>query len=179
MRGWLCMAALVPALSDELGSLLADPAAVDAFRRGCARDEVRAVALMAQQSVRSGIDYASLGQGWSHPQTRTAYREAKHASFTVEASRRRQRGSADRLLALVRQLGAGDRGGAGGRAPRSRAFVARSANGDAPAADFGACSPRSRASSCRCAAQRGAAEHAPHVQRRARARARGRRGGAR
>ncbi len=140
MRGWLCMAALVPALSDDLASLLADPAAVDAFRRGCAPDEVRAVTLMAQQAVRSGIDYKTLGQGWSHPQTRLAYREARHASFTVEASRRRQAGSTDHLLALVRRLGGGDcGGGVGARAAIAGAFVVEiGASGDAPAAEFDA-----------------------------------------
>ena len=59
-----------------------------------------AFAALAAQSVRSGIDYKTLGLGWDHPQTRTAYRDVSGASFSCSASRQRQKRSLENLVAL-------------------------------------------------------------------------------
>lgn len=60
--------------------------------------------LLATQAVVSGIDYATLGQGWDHPTARTLYREATHASFTNPHSRRRQEASKRHLQGVAQQL---------------------------------------------------------------------------
>ncbi|KAK3260414.1 hypothetical protein CYMTET_30626 [Cymbomonas tetramitiformis] len=70
--------------------------------------EARAFALLAEQSVRRGIDYATLRQGWDHPDNRMAYREARHRSFTCAASRQRQASSKEHLLHLLRSIQTGE-----------------------------------------------------------------------
>ena len=76
---------------EQLARLLGDDAR--SFASGAAPDELRAVALMAAQSVGSGIDYATLGHSYSHPYVREEYAAARHPSITCAASRRRQRAS--------------------------------------------------------------------------------------
>ena len=61
---------------------------------------------LSDQAVKSGIDYASLGQGWEHPTTRIAYRNADGDSFRKPASIDRQQKSRERLEALARTLAA-------------------------------------------------------------------------
>ncbi|KAL1520740.1 hypothetical protein AB1Y20_022308 [Prymnesium parvum] len=74
-------------LADKMGSILPAPHA-------------EAYAALVVQAVRSGIDYRTLGLGWEHPTTRTAYREASGASFSASASRQRQERSLERLREL-------------------------------------------------------------------------------
>ena len=60
---------------------------MSAFASGAAPDELRAVAMMAKQSVVSGIDYSTLGHSYSHPYVREEYAAARHPSITCAASR--------------------------------------------------------------------------------------------
>ncbi|OLP98769.1 hypothetical protein AK812_SmicGene18789 [Symbiodinium microadriaticum] len=46
-------------------------------------------AALADQAVRVGIDYRTLGLGWSHPNTRRQYRLGQHASISCPESRAR------------------------------------------------------------------------------------------
>jgi hypothetical protein len=57
---------------------------------------------LAVQTVHSGIDYATLGQGWNHPQARISYRNADGPSFGK--SRERQERSRKTLAALANTL---------------------------------------------------------------------------
>ena len=63
-----------------------------------------AFSALAEQSIYSGIDYASLGLNWDHPQTRLAYRDADGPSFRKAASRARQARSQAHLQAVAQQL---------------------------------------------------------------------------
>ena len=58
------------------------------------------------QAVKSGIDYATLGQGWSHPTARVEYRNAEGDSF--RKSSKRQLASRERIESLVKTLAAAD-----------------------------------------------------------------------
>jgi len=79
-----------PESTKQLGDLLCDQAlAQDAMSKLPPKHQV-ALASLAKQSIRSGIDYATLGLGWDHPQCRTAYQKAEGQSFANIASRRRQ-----------------------------------------------------------------------------------------
>ena len=64
----------------RLSDLLNAKDAVAAFARVAADDELRALSLFAEQAVARGIDYASLGQSWDHPDSRIAYREVRRGS---------------------------------------------------------------------------------------------------
>eukprot|EP00931_Biecheleriopsis_adriatica_P006461 TRINITY_DN10785_c0_g1_i3.p1 TRINITY_DN10785_c0_g1~~TRINITY_DN10785_c0_g1_i3.p1 ORF type:complete len:480 (-),score=100.06 TRINITY_DN10785_c0_g1_i3:27-1466(-) len=66
--------------------------------------ELRALRQLAEQSVRMGIDYAGLGLGWSHPQSRTQYRQARHQSISCGASRARAEKSRQNLVKLLQGL---------------------------------------------------------------------------
>jgi len=71
----------------------------------------RALLALAEQSVHRGIDYATVGLGWSHPQTRLAYRQAGGGSFSLPASRQRQersRGALARIVEILAEAGRGD-----------------------------------------------------------------------
>ncbi|CAE8703503.1 unnamed protein product [Polarella glacialis] len=50
-------------------------------------DLLEAWAALADQSIRVGIDYQSLGLGHFHPETRLQYRQGSHSSCTAPASR--------------------------------------------------------------------------------------------
>ncbi|CAK0794217.1 unnamed protein product [Prorocentrum cordatum] len=63
----------------------AQPEAAEAALKKLPPAQGQALAALAEQSVRRGIDYASLGLGWDHPQTRLAYRSAQGGSFTHKA----------------------------------------------------------------------------------------------
>lgn len=60
---------------------------------------LRAVRLLAEQT--QGIDYASLGIGWHHPNARTVYRQRQHKSFTDSRSQARTEASHRQLKELV------------------------------------------------------------------------------
>ncbi|CAE8607749.1 unnamed protein product [Polarella glacialis] len=72
---------------------------------GPSRAELRGLRQLAEQSVIMGIDYKSLGLGWHHPHSRTAYREALHQSTTCRPSRLRAETSRKALVQLSRSLG--------------------------------------------------------------------------
>ena len=55
------------------------------------------------QAAKSGIDYASLGQGWDHPTARVAYRSAQGDSF--RRSQKRQQASHTHLEGVAKSLG--------------------------------------------------------------------------
>ncbi|CAJ1383073.1 unnamed protein product [Effrenium voratum] len=67
---------------------------------------VKALRQLAEQAVRSGIDYRTLGVGWHHPATRLGYRSS-HRSITCPASRKRAEESRQRLLRLVEEGSSG------------------------------------------------------------------------
>lgn len=79
---------LTAALGDALG---ADGAASIRVLRADVLT-LEAIAALAEQAVRA-IDYATLGQSWEHPETRTEYRHDAHRSQAHPASRRRQSAS--------------------------------------------------------------------------------------
>merc|ERR1740121_1173111 len=60
---------------------------------------LRATRLLAEQS--HGIDYASLGLSWDHPESRTQYRARNHQSFNDRRSRARTEKSHRRLKELM------------------------------------------------------------------------------
>lgn len=61
---------------------------------------------LAEQAVRSGIDYASLQQGWDHPQARVHYQNGEGNSFHHPSSIARQSQSRARLEQLATALAA-------------------------------------------------------------------------
>uniref|UniRef100_A0A7S4W576 Uncharacterized protein n=2 Tax=Alexandrium monilatum TaxID=311494 RepID=A0A7S4W576_9DINO len=91
----------------RLGELLGDAALASrlvASGRASPR-ALTALAALAEQSVRMGIDYSSLGIGWDHPNSRMAYRTGSHRSTMAPASRNRAEASRRSLAALVAAVG--------------------------------------------------------------------------
>eukprot|EP00931_Biecheleriopsis_adriatica_P103648 TRINITY_DN78450_c0_g1_i1.p1 TRINITY_DN78450_c0_g1~~TRINITY_DN78450_c0_g1_i1.p1 ORF type:complete len:499 (-),score=87.80 TRINITY_DN78450_c0_g1_i1:25-1500(-) len=72
------------------------------------RLELRGLRQLAEQSVHMGIDYRTLGLGWHHPQSRTAYREGRQPSTAHAASRARAERSRIALVELARSLAGSD-----------------------------------------------------------------------
>merc|ERR1719235_640028 len=58
-----------------------------------------------------GIDYATLGLGWDHPDCRLAYREAKHPSMLVAPSRSRAEESRRSLIEAAAAVAGGESDG--------------------------------------------------------------------
>lgn len=94
----------------QLSELLAEPELAE-LKSSLEAPLLRGFAQLAEQSVRMGIDYASLGLGWEHPQSRTTYRKATHASITCTASLQRAEKSKDALVATLKGLTNGSRAG--------------------------------------------------------------------
>ena len=82
-------------MSSALGTALGEDSA-----------HARALRALTDQSVHRGIDYATLGLNWDHPQTRTSYRKAEGASFSKKASRTRQERSRLAMQTLMTALAA-------------------------------------------------------------------------
>eukprot|EP00854_Cymbomonas_tetramitiformis_P003409 gene3409-4288_t len=91
--------ALEEALSEQ-------PVLVDRLTKSnfVSSEESQALALLAEQAIRRGIDYASLSLGWNHPTSRIEYREATHKSITCSASRLRQQRSKSALTRTVQAI---------------------------------------------------------------------------
>lgn len=89
-----------------LGELLEDVSLAEALAASGATTvaELRGLRQLVEQSVKRGIDYATLGLGWDHPESRVEYREARHNSITCAASRIRAECSRRQLVELVRSL---------------------------------------------------------------------------
>lgn len=66
--------------------------------------EMRGLRRLADQSVRMGIDYASLGLGWNHPQSRAAYWQGLHPSIVCSQSRLRAEASRKHIVELMRSV---------------------------------------------------------------------------
>lgn len=98
-----------------MGKLLGEPELAQklAACRTLSASQLRGLRQLVEQSVRMGIDYAGLGLGWKHPESRTAYRGARHGSTTCKKSRERADKSKSSLVKLVDSLIAGTAGAAG------------------------------------------------------------------
>lgn len=107
-----------------LGELLEDQPLAAALAGAVSTAELRGVRQLAEQSVKMGIDYASLGLGWHHPQSRLQYRQARHDSTTCPASRARAGKSRAAIVALARSLADADAGCAHRGALLPAAFAA-------------------------------------------------------
>ena len=83
------------------------PALAKAAAGRASPEALEAIAALADQAVRCGIDYQSLGQGWSHPTTRLQYRRGDAPSATCPQSRRRAEESRQRLVALLEAVASG------------------------------------------------------------------------
>ena len=91
-------------LEHDLASTLGDEALAHQIFSTLPAAHAEAFAALAAQAVRSGIDYKTLGLGWDHPQTRTAYRDVSGASFSCSASRQRQKRSLESLISLGKNI---------------------------------------------------------------------------
>lgn len=94
---------------ESLGGLLGDPAMAQRLvsSRRVSRLVLVALAELAEQAVHRGIDYGTLGLGYSHPKTRQQYRLASHPSATCGASRLRAEDSRRRLAQAVGLMASG------------------------------------------------------------------------
>lgn len=88
------------ALTKVLGDLLCDELLAQKTISKLTSKQGHALVALARQAIHSCIDYATLGLGWDHPQTRTAYWDAEGQSFSNLASRRRRAKSRKSLAAL-------------------------------------------------------------------------------
>ncbi|CAK9111571.1 unnamed protein product [Durusdinium trenchii] len=87
---------------ERLAELLEDDLDALATRtKRLTAEELDAVCQLAEQAIHMGIDYRSLGIGWHHPASRSAYRAGRHRSIACEASRRRAAESRQRLRKLL------------------------------------------------------------------------------
>jgi len=87
----------------RLGELVGDAAAIEAIAATgrVPMHVLAACTTLAEQAVRMGIDYASLGLGWDHPMTRMQYRQAQHNSILNPASRQRAEQSQIRIKDIM------------------------------------------------------------------------------
>lgn len=94
------------ALSDRLGKLLQDAGLAKDLETSVYHipDVMPAIVALAEQSVRMGIDYASLGLGWSHPRSRKEYRLGMHESIMAPPSQHRREESRRRLVRAVQAI---------------------------------------------------------------------------
>lgn len=93
-----------PSLADLLDDATASAATLEWL--GAESLHSRTLLALAEQAVVRGIDYASLGLNWDHPQSRIEYRRAEGVSFSKPASRARQAKSRAALTSLVVALAA-------------------------------------------------------------------------
>eukprot|EP00913_Durusdinium_trenchii_P032186 g30138.t1 len=103
------MERLAELLEDDLDALATrtkrltaeEPGTAEPVWRKLPSEELDAVCQLAEQAIHMGIDYRSLGIGWHHPASRSAYRAGRHRSIACEASRRRAAESRQRLRKLL------------------------------------------------------------------------------
>lgn len=93
----------------RLGELLGDASLARRFEDSgnVSARALAALTALAEQSVRMGIDYSTLGIGWNHPASRTAYRAGNHRSTLAPPSRARAEESRRRLADLVAAVAEG------------------------------------------------------------------------
>eukprot|EP00854_Cymbomonas_tetramitiformis_P010721 gene10721-12683_t len=92
---------------EALSAVLSDPSIAKISTDNFSEDELLALTLLAEQTVRMGIDYATLKLGWDHPESRTEYRDALSRSATCPASRKRQSESKRCLLEMIKLIADG------------------------------------------------------------------------
>jgi len=91
-------------LTKILGELLCDDVLAQRVLSKLSPTQGQSLVALAQQAIRSCIDYATLGLGWDHPQARTAYWNAEGQSFASPASRRRRSKSRKAIIALINAM---------------------------------------------------------------------------